>query len=130
MATLILHTRRPLKRGSIPRGSPPVTMNLEFAIELTDFSSASPGVISSLASPSSAGKVPAMLNELWDSDATRLKKFRDKLQAMTDQQLLDYGRDCGDMCQAKYMRVSFEPDPWLEKLREARAEWRRRHPKQ
>ena len=71
-----------------------------------------------------------MLNELWDSDAARLKKLRDKLQAMTDQQLLDYGRDCGEMCQAKYMRVSFEPDPWLEKLREARIEWRRRHPTQ
>jgi hypothetical protein len=52
-----------------------------------------------------------------------------KLQAMTDQQLLDYGRDCGEMCADKYMRVSFEPDPWLEKLREARAEWRRRYPK-
>jgi uncharacterized protein YjiS (DUF1127 family) len=71
-----------------------------------------------------------MLNELWDSDATRLKKFRDKLQAMTDEQLVDFGRDCGDMCAAKYMRVSYEPDPWLLKLREARAEWRRRHPKQ
>jgi hypothetical protein len=42
-----------------------------------------------------------MLNELWDSDATRLKKLRDKLQAMTDQQLLDYGRDCGEMCADK-----------------------------
>jgi hypothetical protein len=62
------------------------------------------------------------LNELWDSDATRLKKLRDKLQAMTDQQLLDYGRDCGEMCADKYMRVSFEPDPWLVKLREARSE--------
>jgi hypothetical protein len=50
-----------------------------------------------------------MLNELWDSDATRLKKLCDKLQAMTDQQLLDYGRDCGEMCADKYMRVSFEP---------------------
>ena len=57
-----------------------------------------------------------MLNELWDSDATRLKKLCDKLQAMTDQQLLDYGRDCGEMCADKYMRVSFEPDPWLLKL--------------
>jgi hypothetical protein len=80
--------------------------------------------------PSPAGKVPAMLNELWDSDAARLKKLRDKLQAMTDQQLLDYGRDCGEMCADRHMRVSFEPDPWLEKLREARTEWRRRHPKQ
>ena len=70
----------------------------------------------------SAGKVPAMLNELWDSDATQLKRLWEKLQAMTDQQLLDYGRDCGEMCADKYMRVSFEPDPWLEKLREARAE--------
>jgi len=68
-----------------------------------------------LAPPSSAGKVPAMLNELWDSDAIRLKKLRDKLQAMADQQLLDYGRDCGEMCADKYMRVSFEPDPWLER---------------
>jgi hypothetical protein len=82
-----------------------------------------------LASPSSVGKVPVMLSELWDSDAIRLKKLRDKLQAMTDQQLLDYGRDCGEMCTDKYTRVSFEPDPWLEKLREARTEWRRRHPK-
>jgi hypothetical protein len=57
-----------------------------------------------------------MLNELWDSDAKRLKKLRDNLQAMTDQQLLDYGRDCGEMCADKYMRVSYEPDPWLLKL--------------
>src|SRR6516162_7986297 len=87
------------------------------------------GRCDNLPSPPSAGKIPAMLNELWDSDARRLKKLRDKLQAMTDQQLLDYGRDCGEMCADKYMRVSFEPDPWLEKLREARTEWRRRHPK-
>ena len=49
------------------------------------------------------------LNELWDSDTTRLKKLRDKLQAVTDQQLLDFGRDCGEMCTD--MRVFPLPDP-------------------
>ena len=45
-----------------------------------------------------------MLNELWNSDAARWKKLRDKLQAMTDQQLFDYGRDCGEMCAEKKTR--------------------------
>jgi hypothetical protein len=46
-----------------------------------------------------------MLNEPWDSDAKRLEKLRDKLQAMTDQHLLDFGREvrltCGRRRSAK-----------------------------
>jgi hypothetical protein len=33
-----------------------------------------------------------MLNELWQSEETRLRKLRERLQAMTDEELLDYRR--------------------------------------
>jgi hypothetical protein len=52
-----------------------------------------------------------MFNELWDSEEARLKKLRERLQAMTDEELLDYGRGCRRL--AANPRVSWEPDRGL-----------------
>jgi hypothetical protein len=60
----------------------------------------------------------------FESNEVQLRKFREKLQAMTDQQLIDFGRRLGRIPK----RVSGIPDPF-DQLAEARAEWRRRHPR-
>jgi hypothetical protein len=48
-----------------------------------------------------------MLKELWDSEEARSKRLRERLQAMTDEELLDYGRGCRRL--APDPRVSWEP---------------------
>jgi hypothetical protein len=60
----------------------------------------------------------------FESNQVQLQKFRERLRAMTDQELIDYGRRLGRIP----WRVSGVPEPFDE-LAEARAEWRRRHPK-
>lgn len=67
-----------------------------------------------------------MLDNLWDSKEKRLKKLREKSQAMTEEELLEYGRSCRRLAAVRV--VSYEPNPWIERLQE-RKEWRRRHPK-
>jgi hypothetical protein len=59
-----------------------------------------------------------VLNEPWDSESSRLRKLRERHQAMTEEELLEYGRSCPRL--AANPRVSWEPDPWVERLREAR----------
>lgn len=61
----------------------------------------------------------------FESDEVQLRKFRDKLQAMSDQELIDFGRALGRVPK----RVSSVPDTF-NRLAEARMEWRRRHPKE
>ena len=60
----------------------------------------------------------------FEDDKVRLSKFRERLRAMSDQELIDYGRRLGRIPK----RVSGVPDPFDE-LAEARLEWRRRHPR-
>jgi len=60
----------------------------------------------------------------FESDETRLRKFREKLQAMTDEELIRFGRELRSVPR----RVSGVPDPF-DRLKEARDEWRRRHPR-
>jgi len=60
----------------------------------------------------------------FESDEVQLRKFRERLQKMSDQELIDFGRTLGRMPK----RVSGVPDPF-NKLAEARAEWLRRHPR-
>lgn len=72
-----------------------------------------------------APPLPRRLGMLqFESNEVQLKKFRERLRAMTDQELIDYGRRLGRIPR----RVSGVPDPF-DGLAEARAEWRRRHPK-
>jgi hypothetical protein len=58
----------------------------------------------------------------FDSPEVQLRKFRERLQKMSDQELIDFGRALGRVPK----RVSGVPDTF-NRLTEARAEWRRRH---
>jgi len=60
----------------------------------------------------------------FESDDVRLRKLRERLQAMSDEELIHFGRALGKIP----YRVSGVPDK-VDELAEARAEWRRRHPK-
>ena len=60
----------------------------------------------------------------FESDEVRLRKLREPLQAMSDEELIRFGRA---LRRIRY-RVSGVPDK-VDQLAEARAEWRRRHPK-
>jgi len=65
-----------------------------------------------------------MLQSQFESVEVQLRKFRERLRAMSDEELVDYGRALGRIPK----RVSGVPE--INRLAEARAEWRRRHPKQ
>ena len=67
-------------------------------------------------------EAPAMIG--FESDEVRLRKLRERLQAMSDEELIRFGRA---LRRIPY-RVSRVPDK-VDQLAEARAEWRRRHPK-
>jgi hypothetical protein len=60
----------------------------------------------------------------FESDQVRLRKLRERLQAMSDEELIRFGR----MLRSLPHRVSGVPDT-VDQLAEARAEWMRRHPK-
>jgi hypothetical protein len=60
----------------------------------------------------------------FESNEVQLRKFRERLQKMSDQELIDFGRALGRIPK----RVSGVPDPFNQ-LAEARAEWLRRHPR-
>jgi hypothetical protein len=60
---------------------------------------------------------------------SKVEEIRQRLQKMSDEELLRYGQGCKYMCSTK---VHFGKPPleiWTSQLEEARAEWRRRHPK-
>jgi hypothetical protein len=60
----------------------------------------------------------------FESPEIQLRKFRERLQQMTDHELIDFGRSLGRAPK----RVSGVPDIF-NRLAEVRAEWRRRHPR-
>jgi hypothetical protein len=60
----------------------------------------------------------------FESPEIQLRKFREKLQAMTDEELIRFGL----MLRRRPKRVSGVPDT-INRLAEARMEWRRRHPR-
>lgn len=51
-----------------------------------------------------------------------LEAIRDRLRKMDDEELLRYGKAAASMAS------SSSRETWTVQLREARAEWRRRHP--
>lgn len=55
------------------------------------------------------------------------RKLRERLQIMSDEELISFGKSLRSLCAVK--RVSTTPNPFEGQLREARAEWRRRYPK-
>jgi hypothetical protein len=62
----------------------------------------------------------------FESDEVQLQKLRERLRLMSDEELVRFGKTVRGLSEP---RVGVTPDPWKEQLQEARAEWRRRHPK-
>lgn len=62
----------------------------------------------------------------FESSETQLQKLRKRLRAMSDDELIKFGKMVKGLSAP---RVSVTPDPWKVQLEEARAEWKRRHPK-
>ena len=62
----------------------------------------------------------------FESPEVQLQKLRERLGKMSDAELIQFGKDVRKLSEP---RVSPIPDPWKAQLGEARAEWRRRHPK-
>jgi hypothetical protein len=61
--------------------------------------------------------------------ADEIKLFRVRLQKMTDAELLACGKRLRYLADPKTQRMG--PNPaFVEQLKEARAEWRRRYPKE
>jgi hypothetical protein len=57
-----------------------------------------------------------------------IELFRERLRKMTDPELIQAGKNLRDLANPKTQRMG--PNPaFVEQLKEARAEWRRRHPK-
>ena len=72
--------------------------------------------------PTSAGKGPAMIG--FESEEIQLKKLREQLRAMSDAELIRFGKALRRLAG---QRVSGVPHR-INRLEEARQEWRRRHP--
>jgi hypothetical protein len=62
----------------------------------------------------------------FESQETQLQKLRERLRAMSDEELIAFGKSVRKLAEP---RVIPGPDPWKMQLKEARAEWRRRYPK-
>jgi hypothetical protein len=61
----------------------------------------------------------------FESEETALRKLRERLQAMSEEDLIKFGKYPRHLCG---LRVSGTGDPFKVQLEEAIAEWRRRHP--
>jgi hypothetical protein len=55
-----------------------------------------------------------------------LQKLRERLCLMSDEELVNFRKQVRSLSEPW---TSVTPDPWKAQLAEARAEWRRRHPK-
>jgi len=62
----------------------------------------------------------------FQSEEVQLQKLRERLRLMSDSELIKFGKLVRGLSEP---RVGVTPDPWKAQLKEARAEWRRRHPK-
>ncbi len=62
-------------------------------------------------------------------DAATLNEIRERLAKMSEKRLVECGQACRPMCspEANHRKVSAET--YVVQLKEARAEWRRRHPR-
>jgi hypothetical protein len=62
----------------------------------------------------------------FESEETTLRKLREQLHAMSDKELIAFGKYARSLAG---FRISGTGDPFKVKLDEAIAEWRRRHPR-
>jgi hypothetical protein len=58
-----------------------------------------------------------------------IETLRERLQKMTDAQLLEFGRAARQLCGPEANFGKPPREVFVIQLKEARAEWRRRHPK-
>jgi hypothetical protein len=58
-----------------------------------------------------------------------IEKLRERLRKMTDAQPLEFGRDGRQLCSPEANFGKPPREVFVIQLEEARAEWRRRHPK-
>jgi hypothetical protein len=63
----------------------------------------------------------------FESEEVQLRKLRDRLRTMSDEELIQFGRSLRNLC--RFKRVSATPDNFEVQLKEAREKWRRRYPK-
>ena len=63
----------------------------------------------------------------FESEESQLRKPRERLRQMSDEELIKFGKTVRALSAP---RVGVTPDPWKAQLQLARAEWRRRHPKE
>lgn len=63
----------------------------------------------------------------FESGPVYVQKLRERLRNMADEELVELGKFARSRCG---IRVSGTPDPYKVQLEEARAEWRRRHPRE
>ena len=63
----------------------------------------------------------------FESEESQLRKLRERLRQMSDEELIKFWKTVRSLSAA---RVGVTPDPWKVQLQLARAEWRRRHPKE
>jgi hypothetical protein len=58
-----------------------------------------------------------------------IEKLRERLRKMSDAQLLEFGRAARQLCSPEANFGKPPREVFVIQLEEARAEWRRRHPK-
>ena len=63
----------------------------------------------------------------FESDQIALQSLRERLRQMSDEELIKFGKTVRSLSAP---RVGVSPNPWTAQLLEARAEWRRRHPRE
>jgi hypothetical protein len=63
------------------------------------------------------------------SDAVDVEELRKRLRKMSDQELVRFGKAARYMCSPAANFGKPPREPFVIQLNEARAEWRRRHPK-
>jgi hypothetical protein len=69
------------------------------------------------------------VSEIQVSDLVDVKALRERLRKMTEAELLRFGKGNRYMC-SRYANLGKPPlDAYVIQLREARAEWKKRHPK-
>ena len=86
-------------------------------------------VISITGFPFALPQGSSLVPEIQVSDHVDIEDLRARLRKMTDAELLRFGKDNRYMC-SSYTNMGKAPlEAFVIQLREARAEWRRRHPK-
>jgi hypothetical protein len=62
----------------------------------------------------------------FSSEEESLQKLREALRKMSDEELISFGKTIRKLAEP---RILPGVDPWKAQLEEARAEWRRKHPR-